>query len=165
MAWIDLIRSINRAAKILGKEITEQDMPDSYEGLVRLKEDLWGQVNAKRKGKKMDNPGNITNSHRKLRIALIELKTDIEAVVPSSAEVAYRETLEATIDEARNCNLKEALNNLEFATNVGRQIEKRLKNISPSAFYDTLELTKAAIIEALTENCKCELRRFEDVNS
>ena len=161
MAWIDLIRSINQAAKILGKEITEQDMPDSYEGLVRLKEDLWAQVYARRP--KVGNPGNITNSHRKLRIALIELKTDIEAVVPSSAEVAYRETLEATIDEARNCNLKEALNNLEFATNVGRQIEKRLT--SPSAFYDTLELTKAAIIEALTENCKCELRRFEDVNS
>ena len=44
MAWGDMIRSVMKAARILGKEVTEQDIPDSYDGLRKLHDSLWKQV-------------------------------------------------------------------------------------------------------------------------
>ena len=47
MAWDDLVRSINDAARILGTEVREQDMPTDYPGLVQMHKDAWGRVRAK----------------------------------------------------------------------------------------------------------------------
>jgi hypothetical protein len=43
MAWYDLVRSINKACRILNLEFTEKDMPDTIEGLVKLSRELWGR--------------------------------------------------------------------------------------------------------------------------
>lgn len=59
MAWDDLVRSINDAARILRIDVTERDMPDSYPGLVQMNKDLWGRVRAKnadRKNRKRKPP-------------------------------------------------------------------------------------------------------------
>jgi len=49
MAWDDIVGSVMRAAKILGKEVAEQDMPQNWGELRRLHEDLWRQVKVKRR--------------------------------------------------------------------------------------------------------------------
>ncbi len=48
MAWDDVRKSCDEAAKILGKEIREQDTPANWQELRRLHGDLWRQVYAKR---------------------------------------------------------------------------------------------------------------------
>lgn len=46
MAWEDILRSIFKAARILGVDITEQDLPDydNYKELVALHKELWARV-------------------------------------------------------------------------------------------------------------------------
>jgi len=48
MAWDDLIRSIMRAHRILGKEFTEADLPGNWDEIRRLHDDVWKQVYTKR---------------------------------------------------------------------------------------------------------------------
>lgn len=47
MAWDDMIRSINTANKILGKELTERELPRDYVELRRLLKETWRQVRAR----------------------------------------------------------------------------------------------------------------------
>lgn len=47
MAWDDVLKSIFHAAWLLGKEITEQDLPGDWNEMRRLRDDLWAQVRAK----------------------------------------------------------------------------------------------------------------------
>lgn len=42
--WDDVWKSCNQAAKILGEELTEQDLPARWPELRRLQETLWNQV-------------------------------------------------------------------------------------------------------------------------
>lgn len=46
--WDDVLKSCNQAAKILGKELTEQDTPATWCELLRLHSDLWDQVHFKK---------------------------------------------------------------------------------------------------------------------
>lgn len=57
--WISCLQ----AARILGKELTEQDIPANWPEMRRLHKDLWAQVYAKRqKGKlRIGNPASQTN--------------------------------------------------------------------------------------------------------
>ncbi len=51
MAWDDILRSVFRASKILGKELTEQDLPANWLELKRLHESLWNEIYNKRRVK------------------------------------------------------------------------------------------------------------------
>ena len=50
MAWNDILHSIFKAARILGKDITERDIPDygNYTALVKMNDNLWREVYNKR---------------------------------------------------------------------------------------------------------------------
>lgn len=48
-SWDNVWKSCVQAAKILGKELTEQDMPANWPELRRLHKDLWAQVYGKRR--------------------------------------------------------------------------------------------------------------------
>jgi len=48
MAYDDLIRSINKACKILGIDLNDC-LPSNVQEAVRLRESLWKQVKAKNK--------------------------------------------------------------------------------------------------------------------
>jgi len=47
MARIDLIRSINKGVRILGKEVRK--FPESYHELAQMNEDVWRQVGLKKR--------------------------------------------------------------------------------------------------------------------
>lgn len=59
-SWDNVWKSCVQAAKILRKELTEQDIPANWPELRRLHKDLWAQVYAKRKPAKKSNPGSST---------------------------------------------------------------------------------------------------------
>lgn len=46
MAWEDILRSIFKAARILGLDMKEQDLPEygDYKRLVALDKELWCKV-------------------------------------------------------------------------------------------------------------------------
>ena len=43
-SWDNVWKSCVQAAKILGKELTERDVPANWDELRRLHKDLWAQV-------------------------------------------------------------------------------------------------------------------------
>lgn len=49
--WEALIKSIQKAARILGKDLTERDMPDHLNWFVgrNIHDELWGEVYRRRK--------------------------------------------------------------------------------------------------------------------
>lgn len=55
-SWDNVWKSCVQAAKILGKELTEQDIPANWPEMRRLHKDLWAQVYGKRQS---SNPGNF----------------------------------------------------------------------------------------------------------
>jgi len=50
MAYIDLVRAINRYARILGKRV--DSFPETYPEMVALKDELKAKVNAQKRKKK-----------------------------------------------------------------------------------------------------------------
>lgn len=92
MAWEDLYKSARQAAKILHKEITEKDIPDDIQGMIRLQSDLWGQVyaqNAKTKTCKVlkihdDGDATLECSGKKY---VVTTEGDIFKEVPKIEEV------------------------------------------------------------------------------
>lgn len=99
---------------------------------------------------------NPKDSLRELRIKLIQLKTDIEKEVPE-LEALYRESIEAAVAHARQCNLKEAIETYTFAEGHGRRIEKRAEP-SIGRIMEIESLAREALVEALVENCRCKLK-------
>jgi len=51
MTWDNLIGSIIKACRILGKEFTEADLPSNWQEIKSLHRDLWRQVYGKRKNR------------------------------------------------------------------------------------------------------------------
>lgn len=54
-SWDNVWKSCVQAAKILGKELTEQDIPGNWDELRRLHKDLWAQVYGERHTKQTRN--------------------------------------------------------------------------------------------------------------
>lgn len=164
------IRSINRAGRILGKEeITERNMPSTRWQARELMMEWWAEVRDKPRVKSalilMSNPGNL----QKMRGELIRLKTDIEKEAPE-LETMYREAAEATVAAAKNCDISMTLDNYDFVGDIRNMLEKRL---SSAEFFDQFpnivektgsieELIQGAVIEALIENCQCQIPREEE---
>ena len=103
------------------------------------------------KVEKKDNPGNL----RKMRIKLIELKTDMENAAPE-LEGIYRTSMEEAVNQAHYCNLYGAMESYSHGEHIGQLIHHRL-GTGYGEFTDVENLARQAIIEELVKNCGCQI--------
>lgn len=177
--WQAMMASCRKACKILGEEFKEPEYLNWPLG-SRYHDDLWTKVHKKSKfekavtkqpkrsqedilaldalGKRIresreeeeeDNPVDLS----KIRGELVRLETDLEGKKPYLSE-AFRESVEGAIGQMKMCNLRGALDQVEFASFIGSTLQTwghppRVNNIE--------NLLKDLIVEIAIEACDCKV--------
>lgn len=147
--WQAMMVACRRMCKALGIEFAE---PEYLNWTIGRR--YYDDLRARLRGKKMsNNPVDRVHYHpfSKIRGEVVRLKTDLEGKQPYLFE-AFRESVEGTISQMRMCNLRGALDQVDFASVIASTFRLDFPRVN-----DIETQLKDLIVELAVENCECKL--------